>query len=72
MKPLIFTAAFICCMLLSGCGDSKKVYICTGPMSERYHKTQHCKGLRRCSGDIERVTVSEARDLDRTPCGYCY
>lgn len=72
MKPFIFTAALLCCMLLSGCGDRKRVYICTGPQSERYHKTDHCKGLRRCSGSIERITISEAHDLGRTPCGYCY
>lgn len=52
--------------------EERMVYICTGPSSYRYHRRKSCRGLNRCSGDIERVTVSEARDLDRTPCGYCY
>ena len=52
--------------------SEKMVYICTGPSAYRYHSRSSCRGLNRCSDDIERVTISEARDLGRTPCGYCY
>ncbi len=59
--------------LLIGCSNgSGDVYICTGPRSEAYHKTDHCFGLNRCSGDIERVTKAEAKDMGRHECGYCY
>lgn len=50
----------------------KMVYVCTGPSAYRYHSRSSCRGLNRCSDDIERITISEARDLGRTPCGYCY
>lgn len=52
--------------------DSDVVYICTGPMAKRYHKTDQCRGLRRCSGMIKQVTVEEAEAKGRTPCHTCY
>ncbi len=48
------------------------VYICTGPYSKKYHKTEYCTWLGSCSEDIERVTVEEAEDMGRTPCKGCY
>ena len=52
--------------------SEKMVYICTGPSAYRYHSRSSCRGLNRCSDEIERITISEAHDLGRTPCGYCY
>lgn len=53
--------------------DKVYVYICTGPQSKRYHKSPNCYGLSKCSDEIIRVTIEEARDdYYRTPCGYCY
>jgi len=49
-----------------------EVYICTGPQSKRYHKTENCMGLGRCSREVKKVKLSEAEDDGRTPCGYCY
>lgn len=48
------------------------VYICTGPQSKRYHKTDNCKGLSRCSKTVKKVTVDKAIDLGRTKCKMCY
>lgn len=48
------------------------VYICTGPKSERYHKTSECRGLERCSKDIKKVTLAYAEEKGRTPCKICY
>lgn len=48
------------------------VYICTGSSSKRYHCDRDCKGLSRCSGEIEEVTEEEAEDMGRTPCKICY
>lgn len=74
MKHLKFFAAaalFAASLLLPACGKSDKVYICTGPQSHAYHTDRHCKGLDRCSGDIETVSVDEAEDMGRHPCGFC-
>lgn len=51
-------------------GDN--VYICTGGSSKRYHCDHDCKGLSRCSGEIEEVNEEEAEDMGRTPCKICY
>lgn len=48
------------------------VYICTGTKSKRYHKTEDCIGLSKCSRSIEEISIEEAEELGRTPCGYCY
>lgn len=55
---------------LAGSGDN--VYICTGSSSKRYHCDPDCKGLSRCSGEIEEVSEEEAEDMGRTPCKICY
>ncbi len=47
-----------------------KVYICKGKGSKRYHYTSHCRGLSRCSTEIYQVTLSEAKGLGRTLCGW--
>lgn len=54
----------------AGSGDN--VYICTGSSSKRYHSDPDCKGLSRCSGEIEGVSEEEAEDMGRTPCKICY
>lgn len=53
-------------------GYSDNVYICTGSSSKRYHCDPDCKGLSRCSGEIEEVSEEEAEDMGRTPCKICY
>ena len=56
----------------SSATNEVEVYICTGPQSKRYHKTSSCKGLKSCSREIVKVPLKKAKDLGRTPCGYCY
>lgn len=52
--------------------ESELVYICTGETSTKYHSNSDCKGLYRCSGEIEEVSEEEAKDMGRTPCKICY
>ena len=47
------------------------VYICNGPKSKRYHSTSQCKGLSSCSTEIEKVTLSVAKEKGRTACQLC-
>lgn len=56
--------------LLTSCSDN--VYVCMGNYSRRYHKTESCKGLRRCGGKIEKVSKEKADSMFRTPCHICY
>lgn len=48
------------------------VFVCTGGSSKRYHCERDCKGLSRCSGEIEEVSEEKAEDMGRTPCKICY
>ena len=67
---------FSFCLILGCSGQvdgSSTVYICNGPQSHAYHKTKSCKGLKRCSTDIEAVSFNKATsELHRDPCHYCY
>lgn len=47
------------------------VYVCTGKSSKRYHKNSDCRGLAKCSGTIESVSVSTAKNSGKTPCKIC-
>jgi hypothetical protein len=45
-----------------------QVYICKGPSSKVYHKSDRCKGLSRCSTEVSKVTIEEAKKLGRRAC----
>jgi len=51
---------------------SGTVYICTGPKARKYHSSQNCRGLNRCSGSIKSLSVSIAQSKGFTPCKICY
>lgn len=51
---------------------SGTVYICTGPKARKYHSSQNCRGLNRCSGSIKSLSVSVAQSKGFTPCKICY
>ena len=46
------------------------VYICKGKQSERYHLVKNCRGLSNCSTDTYSVSLSEAKKMGRTLCGW--
>ena len=46
------------------------VYICKGPNSTAYHYSPHCRGLRQCSTDVEKLTVKETVEKGRKLCRY--
>ena len=65
------------CFALYSCGgsssddDSDTVTICLSEDAYAYHDHQ-CMGLDQCDGGTEEVTVEEAENDGRTPCGFCY
>lgn len=69
---LLVTITLVACGGSKTAEKSKNVYICTGHMSECYHEAPDCRGLIRCSRDIEEVTIEEAEEMGRRPCSYCY
>lgn len=44
------------------------VYLCNGPSSKVYHRTENCKGLNRCSTQITKVSLSTAQSKGRRAC----
>lgn len=47
------------------------VLICQSKTAKAYH-SHNCKGLDRCTHEIVKVTLEEAQQMGRTPCGFCY
>ena len=46
------------------------VYICKGKGSKRYHYTKSCRGLNNCSTKVHLVSLSKAKEMGRTLCGW--
>jgi hypothetical protein len=53
-------------------GTVEYVHICTGAKSVTYHRMVDCIGLTNCSQEIEKVTLEEAKDMNRRACEICY
>ncbi len=69
MKRLLILIGF--CFLMCATPDTN-VYICTGGSSVVYHKTKTCKGLTKCSKEIQSITIEKAKELGRRECKICY
>jgi len=69
---LMFSVFFL--LVLSGPIDytekDSNVYLCMGKSSKRYHYRQNCRGLSNCSTKIYEVSLSKAKELGRTLCGF--
>ncbi len=48
------------------------VYLCNGPSSFKYHRTNTCRGLNNCSTSITKSTLTYALKNNRTACKICY
>lgn len=46
------------------------VYVCNGSKSYAYHYNPHCRGLSKCSTDLEKITEKEAIERGRRLCGF--
>jgi hypothetical protein len=69
---LLFAQVFFAQPVQERTEQDATVYICTGPSSKCYHKTDKCKGISRCSKEIIEVKQSYAESKGRTPCKMCY
>ena len=45
-----------------------QVFICKGPSSKVYHKFERCKGLSKCSTEIYKLNLEDAKKLGRRAC----
>jgi hypothetical protein len=52
--------------------SNSSVYICTGKTAYSYHNNRSCRGLNRCSAEIQKVSLEYAKSIGRSPCKICY
>lgn len=69
---LVIVFAILGAVNLANSETHETAYICTGPQSKAYHKTNDCRGLSSCSRDVVKVTVKEAENAGRRECCWCY
>jgi hypothetical protein len=69
-SKILFLGGVLFLFLTSFSSDVKEVFICKGPQSKKYHFKKDCRGLKNCSTEIYSVTLSEAKSLSRTICGW--
>ena len=65
-KALLITSIFF--LTASFISKDTYVYICKGGNSKRYHLVKNCRGLKRCSHKIEKITLIKAKKVGRTLC----
>lgn len=46
------------------------VFICKGKSSTKYHYIKACRGLSNCSTKTYEVTLTKAKEMGRTLCGW--
>lgn len=51
--------------------DAKtQVYICRSAGAKRYHFRSNCRGIKRCTHEVAKVSVETAKGYGLTVCGY--
>lgn len=49
----------------------ERVYICTSPKAQFYHRDDECWVLHKCSYEVERIPIDSARAYGYRPCAIC-
>lgn len=71
MKQLLLITAAIVALACSSSDTDKEVYICISKSAEVYHFNKDCRGLNRCTHEVKKVSLSEAKEkYSRRLCGY--
>ncbi len=46
------------------------VFICNSKNGKKYHFTKTCRGLNACKAAIKKLTLTDAKKLGKTICGW--
>lgn len=46
------------------------VFICNSKNGKKYHFTKTCRGLNACKAPIKKLTLTDAKKLGKTICGW--
>lgn len=52
--------------------ETNMVWVCVSKTSHAYHSTDKCYGIMACKGKIQKISLTEAISIGRTPCHYCH
>jgi len=69
-KKKLTTLTIIFALTTSFVATETKVFICKGKSSNKYHLKKDCRGLSNCSTETSEVSLSKAKELKRTLCGW--
>jgi len=65
MKTIALIALTLCFT-----SENSIVYVCDSPDAEVYHLNENCRGLKKCKGEIKKITLDRAKSLKRRLCGF--
>tara|TARA_R110002051_G_scaffold104634_1_gene177435 strand:- start:1802 stop:2014 length:213 start_codon:yes stop_codon:yes gene_type:complete len=68
LNKLLIIATFLTSFSINIIGSN--VYICKGKSSKKYHYKKDCRGLSNCSTKTYEVTLTKAKEMGRTLCGW--
>ena len=51
--------------------EGEEVLVCLSEDAYAYHSSE-CMGFNQCDSDSEWISLEEAKEEGRTPCGFCY
>lgn len=54
----------------SSSNNYSNVFICNSKTAKKYHLSKDCRGLSNCKAETIRITLSKAKELKRTLCGW--
>lgn len=66
MKTLLLILSAYTLTLLPS--QSTTAYICVSPTAKKYHYSKSCSGLQKCTHEIRKTTVDEAKKIGYTVC----
>ncbi|MDG1333023.1 MAG: hypothetical protein P8P74_11885 [Crocinitomicaceae bacterium] len=69
MLKILLVSALVTLLSVS---DDTKVYICDSENAVAYHYTKECRGIKRCTHEILKVTKKEAVEKELKLCGWEY
>jgi hypothetical protein len=72
MKRSIMKILLLCIsmLLFATSKDAGTVYICVSKTASKYHLSESCKGLNRCTHTVSKVTLKEAKIRGYSLCGW--
>jgi hypothetical protein len=50
--------------------SASDVYICVSKTASKYHLSENCRGLSRCTHTVKKVSPADAEKMGYTLCGW--